>query len=88
VTVLHLPGEEPSLIWPPSWPDRAAWLDSGMGWLGWIVTFLVLGLLALGLLALLGLRLWRASKALGRDLARASSQLADLGYSKDPSRAP
>jgi hypothetical protein len=50
-----------------------------MGWLGWIVTFLVLGLLALGVLGLLGLRLWRAAKALGRDLARASDLTSNLG---------
>jgi hypothetical protein len=49
-----------------------------MGWLGWVVTFLVLGLLALGVLALLALRLWRAGKALGRDLAKASALTADL----------
>jgi hypothetical protein len=49
-----------------------------MGWLGWTVTFLVLVLLALGLLGLLALRLWRAGKALGRDLARASGLAADL----------
>jgi hypothetical protein len=49
-----------------------------MGWLGWIVTFLVLALLALAVLGLLALRLWRAGKALGRDLARASTLTADL----------
>jgi hypothetical protein len=49
-----------------------------MGWLGWTLTFLGLGLLALGVLALLGLRLWRTGKALGRDLARASTLTADL----------
>jgi hypothetical protein len=59
-----------------------------MGWLGWTLTFLGLGLLAIGVLALLALRLWRAGKALGRDLARASSQLAELGSAKYPSEAP
>jgi hypothetical protein len=59
-----------------------------MGWLGWTLTFLGLGLLAIGVLALLVLRLWRAGKALGRDLARASSQLAELGSAKYPSEAP
>jgi hypothetical protein len=49
-----------------------------MGWLGWTVTFLVLALLALGVLGLLALRLWRAGKALGRDLAHASTLTADL----------
>ena len=49
-----------------------------MGWLGWTLTFLGLGLLALGVIALLALRLWRAGKALGRDLARASTLTADL----------
>jgi hypothetical protein len=56
-----------------------------MGWLGWIVTFLVLGVLALGTLGLLALRLWRAGKALGRDLARASALTADLGSVGDRS---
>jgi hypothetical protein len=49
------------------------------------VTFLVLALLALGVLALLALRLWRTGKALGRDLARASSLTADLGSVGDRS---
>ena len=49
-----------------------------MGWLGWTLTFLGLALLALGVLALLALRLWRAGKALGRDLARASTLTTDL----------
>jgi len=56
-----------------------------MGWLGWTLTFLGLGLLALALLAALGLRLWRGIKALGRDLERASRQLADLGSVRDSS---
>ena len=56
-----------------------------MGWLGWTLTFLGLALLGLGVLALLGLRLWRVSTALGRDLAKASSQLAELGTLPDPS---
>jgi hypothetical protein len=56
-----------------------------MGWLGWTVTFLVLGVLALAVLGLLGLRLWRAGKALARDLARASELTADLGSVGDRS---
>ena len=56
-----------------------------MGWLGWTLTFLGLGVLALALLAALGLRLWRGVKALGRDLERASQQLADLGSVRDRS---
>ncbi|HEY3925137.1 MAG TPA: hypothetical protein VGL75_11305 [Acidothermaceae bacterium] len=49
-----------------------------MGWLGWTLTFLGLALLALVVLALLALRLWRAGKALGRDLAHASTLTTDL----------
>jgi hypothetical protein len=49
-----------------------------MGWLGWTLTFLGLVLLALSVLVLLALRLWRAAKALGRDLAHASTLTADL----------
>jgi hypothetical protein len=59
-----------------------------MGWLGWTLTFLGLALLALGVLSLLALRLWRAGKALTRELARASSQLAEFGSPKDLSKAP
>jgi len=44
----------------------------------WVLTFLGLGLLALAVLALLALRLWRAGRALGHDLARASALTADL----------
>jgi hypothetical protein len=56
-----------------------------MGWLGWTLIFVVLALLALGLLGLLGLRLWRAIKVLGRDLERASGQLAEIGAVRDRS---
>jgi hypothetical protein len=56
-----------------------------MGWLGWTLIFVALGLLALGVLGLLGLRLWRAVKALGRDLERASAQLAEVGSVRDRS---
>jgi hypothetical protein len=54
-----------------------------MGWLGWTLTCVLLALLAIGLLGALGLRLWRGVKALGRDLERASSQLADLTSARD-----
>ena len=56
-----------------------------MGWLGWTLTCVLLALLALGLLGALGLRLWRGVKALGRDLERASTQLADLTSARDRS---
>lgn len=59
-----------------------------MSLFGWALTFVGLGLLALAALALLALRLWRAGKALGRDLAHASSQLAELGSASYPSEAP
>jgi hypothetical protein len=49
-----------------------------MGWLGWTLTIVGLGLFAIAVLALLALRLWRAGKALGRDLAHASTLTADL----------
>ena len=58
-----------------------------MGWFGWALTFLGLGLLAIGVLALLALRLWRAGKALARDLARATEQLAEFGSVNYPSDA-
>ncbi len=50
-----------------------------MGWLGWTLTIIGLGVFALAVMGLLALRLWRAAKALGRDLARASNQLAQVG---------
>ena len=43
----------------------------------WILLDAALVLLALGLLALVGLRLWRQVKALGRVLERASSSVAE-----------
>jgi predicted MFS family arabinose efflux permease len=59
-----------------------------MSLFGWALTFVGLGVLALGALALLTLRLWRAGKALGRDLASASSQLAELGSVNYPPEVP
>ena len=49
-----------------------------MGWLGWALLFVFLVLAAAGMFVLLGLRLWRGLKALGRDLERASELVADL----------
>jgi hypothetical protein len=54
-----------------------------MGWLGWTLLFVFLVLAAAGLFGLLGLRLWRGVKALGRDLERASQLVADLGSAAD-----
>jgi hypothetical protein len=50
-----------------------------MGRLGWTLLFGSLFVVALALLGLIGLRLWRSVKALSHDLARASDVLADLG---------
>ncbi len=54
-----------------------------MGWLGWTLLFIFLVLAAAGLFVLLGLKLWRGVKALGRDLDRASQLVADLGAAAD-----
>ena len=43
------------------------------------MTFVGLSLLALGAFALLGLRLWRQVKALGRDLTNANALASRLG---------
>ena len=59
-----------------------------MGWLGWTLTFLALGLLALAVMGLIGLRLWRAGKALAGDLARATGQLGNIGSVEHSSEAP
>jgi hypothetical protein len=45
----------------------------GMSFFGWAMIFVGLGLVALAVFGLLALRLWRQVKALGRDLAQASS---------------
>lgn len=54
-----------------------------MSFFGWALTFIGLGILALVGAGLLGLRLWRQAKELGREAARAGDALARLG-----SRAP
>jgi hypothetical protein len=56
-----------------------------MGGLGWTVLFGSLFVIAISLLALIGLRLWRTMKALGRDLEKASEVLADFGSAPDHS---
>jgi hypothetical protein len=59
-----------------------------MGWLGWTLLFVFLVLAAGGLFVLLGLRLWRGVKALGRDLERASQLASDLGSAADRGPRP
>jgi hypothetical protein len=48
---------------------------------GWALTFIGLGVLALAFVGLLGLRLWRQAKELGREAARAGNSLARIGSS-------
>jgi len=45
---------------------------------GWAMIFVGLGLLALAVLALLGLRLWRQATSLGADVANASERVGRL----------
>jgi hypothetical protein len=54
-----------------------------MGRFGWTLLFGSLFVIALALLSLISLRLWRAIKALGRDLQRASDVLAEFGSAPD-----
>jgi hypothetical protein len=54
-----------------------------MGRLGWTLLFGSLLLVAIALLSLIGLRLWRSIKALSHDLARASDALAEFGSARD-----
>ena len=54
-----------------------------MGRFGWTLLFGSLLVVAIALLSLIGLRLWRALKALSHDLARASDALAEFGPSTD-----
>jgi predicted MFS family arabinose efflux permease len=56
-----------------------------MGWLGWALVFALIAVVSIALLALLGLRLWRTVKALGRDVQRASDVLGDLSSRQDRS---
>jgi ABC-type transporter Mla subunit MlaD len=50
-----------------------------MSLFGWMLVFVGLGLVALGVFALVALRLWRKIKSVGRDIATASEQLSALG---------
>ena len=50
-----------------------------MSFFGWALTFIGLGILALVFVGLLGLRLWRQAKELGREAARAGDSLARIG---------
>jgi hypothetical protein len=56
-----------------------------MGWLGWTLVFGLIAVVSITLLALLGLRLWRGLKALGRDVQRASDLLSELSSAPDRS---
>jgi type II secretory pathway component PulJ len=56
-----------------------------MGWLGWTLVLGLIAVVSIALLALLGLRLWRTLKALGRDMQRASDVLGDLSSLQDRS---
>jgi len=51
---------------------------------GWALTFIGLGLVALVIFGLLGLRLWRQAKELGGAAARAGESLSRIG-SRTPS---
>ena len=50
-----------------------------MSLFGWMLVFAGLGLVALGVFALVALRLWRQIKSVGRDISKASQLLSDLG---------
>jgi hypothetical protein len=54
-----------------------------MGRFGWTLLFGSLLFVAIAVLSLIGLRLWRVIKALTRDLARASDALAEFGAASD-----
>jgi hypothetical protein len=45
----------------------------------WALVFIGLGVLALVFVGLVGLRLWRSAKELGREAARAGDSLARIG---------
>jgi hypothetical protein len=49
-----------------------------MSFFGWALVFIGLGLAAIALFVLLGLRLWRQIKVLGRDAASAGDRAAAI----------
>ena len=61
-----------------------AWLHGRMSLFGWALVFVGLGLLGLGALSLLTVRLWRLLKALGRESAAAGSALSQIGDDARP----
>jgi threonine/homoserine/homoserine lactone efflux protein len=50
-----------------------------MSLFGWMLVFGFLALASAAFLVLMGLRLWRGAKALGRDVETASRQFAGIG---------
>lgn len=50
---------------------------------GWALVFVGLALASAAVLVLVGLRLWRGFKALGRDLSRAGDLVAHIGMPGD-----
>ena len=50
-----------------------------MSLFGWMLVFTGLALVALGVFALVALRLWRKIKSVGHDLSQASQAFSDLG---------
>ncbi len=64
----------------------ATWLHDPVSFFGWALVFIGLGVLALVVVGLLGLRLWRAAKKLGREAARAGDSLARLGSGASSNR--
>jgi hypothetical protein len=50
-----------------------------MSFFEWSMVFVGLGIIALAALVLLGLRLWRGIKDLGREAARAGDALSRIG---------
>jgi hypothetical protein len=50
-----------------------------MSLFGWALVFIGLGILAIGVMALLALRLWRRIKAVSREAAAAADRFGGLG---------
>jgi len=57
---------------------------AGMSLFGWALVFLGLGLLGLGTLSLVIVRLWRRLKALAREAAAAGAALPRVGDEARP----
>ena len=58
-----------------------------MSWWGWVLVFAVLGVLALGVFALLALRLWRKARTVLSQVGRLTQALDTAALDRQPAGA-